>query len=119
MSIRQANCWYTDEGVLLFEGDGWDLLAEVVRLQGIVDKLPKCWRLNKAGKRVRDVPVVPGMTVYIWCGDAIMRSVITDGWRREEDGEFFYDVKYKHGRKMVWGAKLFSTREAAKAAGGR
>ena len=38
--------------------------AEVDRLQAIVDKLPKCWRLDESGKRVQDVPVVPGMEVY-------------------------------------------------------
>ncbi len=32
-------------------------------LKAIVDKLPKCWRLNDEGEWVRDVPVVPGMIV--------------------------------------------------------
>ena len=37
--------------------------AKVARLQAIVDKLPKCWRLVE-GKLVQDVPVVPGMVLY-------------------------------------------------------
>jgi len=33
--------------------------AKIERLQAIIDKLPKCWRLQD-GKLVQDVPVVPG-----------------------------------------------------------
>ncbi len=45
--------------------------AEIERLEAIVDKLPKCWRLVENGKLVRDVPAVPGM----------------DAWHREPDTE--------------------------------
>ena len=38
--------------------------AENKRLQAIVVTLPKCWRLVD-GKRVQDVAVVPGMTVWL------------------------------------------------------
>ncbi len=37
---------------------------EIERLEDIVDKLPKCWRLDEQGGLVQDVPVVPGMTVW-------------------------------------------------------
>ena len=41
-----------------------ELEAEVERLQAIVDKLPKCWRLDEAGKLIQDVPVYLGMDLW-------------------------------------------------------
>jgi hypothetical protein len=38
---------------------------EVDRLRAIVDKVPKCNRLNEQGELVQDVPVVPGMNVWV------------------------------------------------------
>jgi len=38
---------------------------EIERLRAIVGKYPKCWRLNDAGKRVRDAAVVPGETCFV------------------------------------------------------
>ncbi len=32
--------------------------------QVIIDRLPKCWRLNETGNLVQDVPVVPGMRIW-------------------------------------------------------
>lgn len=48
----------------------------IEQLQAIVNKLPKCWRLDESGKPVRDVPVVPGM-VLLFRNDAgrIVREV--------------------------------------------
>lgn len=40
------------------------LLSAYESLQAVVAALPKCWRLNDAGERVQDVPVVPGMKVF-------------------------------------------------------
>lgn len=40
------------------------LRAERDRLAEIVERLPKCWRLNEAGELVQDVPVTQGMKVY-------------------------------------------------------
>lgn len=37
--------------------------CELERLQTIIDKLPKCWRLVD-GKRVQDVPITPQMDVW-------------------------------------------------------
>ena len=45
------------------------LREENARLQAIVDKLAKCWRLDDDGKLVRDVPAAPGMTVD-WLSEA-------------------------------------------------
>lgn len=72
---------------------GWEVLmrerdAEIERLQTIVDKLPKCWRLNDEGVLVRDEPVVPGMVVHFWFGPSYrielytrtVRTVEADGW---------------------------------------
>jgi hypothetical protein len=39
-------------------------LDEIKRLQGIVDKLPKCWRLNEQGNLVQDVAIELGMTLF-------------------------------------------------------
>ena len=36
-------------------------IAKLVEFEAIVDKLPKCWRVDESGKSVKDVPVVPGM----------------------------------------------------------
>lgn len=40
------------------------LRDEIKRLQAIVDKLPKCWRLNGAGELVQDVPITPDMQLW-------------------------------------------------------
>ncbi len=40
-----------------------ECLDEIESLQAVVKQLPKCWRLVD-GKRVQDVPVVPGGKVY-------------------------------------------------------
>lgn len=37
-------------------------------LQAVVDKLPKCWRLNEDGKLVQDCPVVPDMQLWRMSG---------------------------------------------------
>lgn len=47
----------------------YEIQTEVSRLRSIVDRLPKCWRLDENGKLVQDVPVVPGMN--IWMGHAL------------------------------------------------
>ncbi len=39
--------------------------------EAVVDKLPKCWRLDDNGKLVQDVPIVLGMIVYERDGRAI------------------------------------------------
>ena len=38
---------------------------EIERLRAIVDKQPKCWRLNEQGELVQDVAIMPGMEVYV------------------------------------------------------
>ncbi len=48
-------------------GNVEDMKKKIDRLRGIIDKFPKCWRLNEAGKLVQDEPVVAGMTT--WCAD--------------------------------------------------
>jgi hypothetical protein len=37
---------------------------KIEQLQAIVDKLPKCWRLNEHGELVQDEPMHPGMEVW-------------------------------------------------------
>ncbi len=38
--------------------------STIERLRAVVDKLPKCWRLDESDKPVRDAPVVPQMRVW-------------------------------------------------------
>lgn len=87
------------------------ILEELKRLQAIVDKLPKCWRLNEEGKLVQDVPVLPNMMVWVWLDGELEQRIIeniahglvclsdTDNWVQEMCPELVY-----------------STREAAEAA---
>lgn len=42
----------------------WSYRLEAERLQSIVGKLPKCWRLDASGKLVQDVPIVPPMEAW-------------------------------------------------------
>ncbi len=51
-----------------------ELLEEIKSLQAIVDKLPKCWRLNEAGALVQDMPVVIGMEVWVRNKQTIIRK---------------------------------------------
>jgi hypothetical protein len=87
----------------------WDQVAE---LQTIANALPKCWGL-KDGKRVRDVPVVPGKTM----------------WRIKSDGQAIrikvssVSAQYVFSGSIPFSPEQLSdTREAAeytaKAAGG-
>ncbi len=39
----------------------------IIELEAIVDRLPKCWRLDESGKRVQDVPVVPETELWRHC----------------------------------------------------
>jgi hypothetical protein len=76
--------------------------AEIERLRTIVDRLPKCWRLNESGELVQDVPMVPGLRVWIKFGGKITEAI--------HDGT--------NGLKSYWGnADLcYSSLEAAEAA---
>lgn len=82
-----------------------ELETEVRRLEAIIDKLPKCWRLNEAGKLIRDVPVTPGMTVWAEKYGIISQWKITrmdsDGWvwlkrRDPSDGPSSPEMGTKH-----------------------
>lgn len=81
---------------------------EIERLKALVDKLPKCWRLNEAGELVKDVPVVPGMRVFCadhqcWC-----EAYQTSGevaWLITPDTRLSVGVNDY--------SRLYSTREAA------
>lgn len=49
---------------------------EIERLRAIVDKLPKCWRLDEDGKLVQDAPVVPGVEAWLMVGKMIRRESV-------------------------------------------
>lgn len=53
----------SEEQTEWLRGQFRELDAKRYRLQPIVDKLPKCWRLVK-GKLVQDAIVLPGMTLW-------------------------------------------------------
>lgn len=50
--------------------DPWDQLLSdwLIPVQAIIEKLPKCWRLDEEGKLVQDVPVTPLMKVWVRSG---------------------------------------------------
>ena len=78
------------------------------RLQAIVGKLPKCWRLDEAGELVQDVPVVPGMKLWVlW--DNEVHEFVAVTVRACSDREFL-----ECDTNM---SKCYSTREAAEAGG--
>ncbi len=62
--------------------------GEVERLQAIVDKPRKCWRLNEAGELTQDCLVVPGMVMYFYFGPSYrielykrtVKTIEADGW---------------------------------------
>ena len=89
--------------------------CEAKRLQGIVDTLPKCWRLNEHGQLVRDVPVVPGMTIWIY-------GSYGSGQASQLWEHIVYDLSIfgaSDGDRYHWPHKdSYSTREAAEAARG-
>lgn len=78
-------------------------------LQDIVDKLPKCSRLGDDGEVVQDVPVVPGMTV--WVIHRLNRlwhhrvSQMTESWGLSNGG----DIQWRH-------EDSYNTQAAAEAA---
>lgn len=62
----------------------WPYRLEVERLRAIVGKLPKCWRLDRNGALVRDVPITPGMLVYSIYGYRGIEKRVADGvWYRD------------------------------------
>jgi hypothetical protein len=97
---------------------------EIERLRAIVDKLPKCWRLNEQGELVQDEPVYPGMNV-VFISRVVTNGVIKTFY--DEVGILTIDVKedcsfdiiIRTGNGDEWYTvedELYLTREAAKAA---
>ncbi len=100
-------------------------------LEAIVDKLPKCWRLDESGKRVQDVPVVGFGTYFILSGTSDPRSVTVmqiDWFRnsRKPHKKKSLDASitvlvharppYLQGERMLTANDLHDTLEAAEAA---
>lgn len=91
---------------LVSEAHGHETMtAEVGRLQAIVDRLQKCWRLDESGKLVRDVPLVPGMKVR-----TILGETFDVGWCR------FLDDSSRPSEAYPDPQGLYLTAEAADAA---
>ena len=82
-------------------------------LRAIVDKLPKCWRLNERGELLQDVPVVPGMEVWFWLNDEAI-LVHQKAVQFVEDNQ--QSIMTSYGWLNV--RHCYSTREAAEAAEG-
>lgn len=85
------------------------LQKNIDRLQAVVSKLSKCWRLDEHGNLVQDVPVVPDMDVWTVSPDGgvfrwLVESVSNDGLLR---GRF-------HGASMkCYASQCYRTRKAA------
>ena len=88
------------------------LEQEIDRLQAIVDKLPKCWRLNENGELMQDCAVVLEDTIYD--GNGHSYEVIAVGVC---DGEKVIRVKDNFERSCRWLHEIFSynSKEAAEA----
>ena len=90
--------------------------AELAR--GIVDKLPKCWRLNEDDKLVQDMPVVPGMEVYFWFGPSYRIELYQRTVKTIEADDWLTWVQKGPGRGR--GAEdCYSTHKAAEAGGNK
>lgn len=104
------------------------LLDEIERLQKIVDKVSKCWRLNEARELVQDALVTIGETkVYIrdTYTDDILEGIVyclNVGLRLEEKTyvllRFEDEEERCAGDRSVLLDECYKTREAAQAAGG-
>ena len=83
-------------------------VKRMMELQAVVDKLPKCWRLNDEGKLVQDVPVTPGMRLWEIADpiDSGTASHVTVG-----------GCEFVRSNSIVWrhAESLYSTPEAARA----
>lgn len=51
-------------------------MSEFSFLQDVLEHLPKCWRINSDGQKVRDHPVFPGLRVY-W--ESRNKKTLSDG----------------------------------------
>lgn len=93
---------------------------EIERLRAIIDKLPKCWRLNDAGKLVQDVPVVLEMELWRRWPNVALGCESARKHRVKAiyvDGVNLYCVSHGDGYQEtpILLGELFSTREAAEA----
>ena len=88
--------------------------AHIAKLEAIVEKLPKCCRLNEGGELVQDCPMVPYAT-YFWLESTGWIEEMREVWWRTRDGMYFitYDGGYV-GHLLL--TSIFDTREAAQAA---
>ncbi len=99
----------------MYPGQTWPVFCaarrEIARLQAIIDKLPKCWRLLD-GKLVQDVPVMPGMKLLCNGDWWEVESISNTGAVRLAD--------YRGGTRYlsVFGENCHNSREAAEAAEG-
>lgn len=97
---------------------------EIERLRAIIDKLPKCWRLNEQGELVQDESILSGMNVVTICktnaggvAKNITEEVGVVSVEACEGGGF--DIVIRDGDGNEWYLKeeeLYLTREAAEAA---
>ena len=111
--VTRLRCWCEEddeEHAIVNEA-----LDAIESLQAVIAALPKCWRLNDAGERVQDVPVVPGMHIwFMWCG-------IPTEWdvTGVHDGRYHYlNLSHAtHGSVYRSAVSCYSTEAAARAAG--
>jgi hypothetical protein len=96
------------------------LEAEIERLRAIVDKLPKCWRLNEQGQLVQDEPILSGMNVVtIRKTNAKIRTEEVGVLSVVACEDCGFDIVIRDGYGDEWYFKeeeLYLTREAAEAA---
>ncbi len=100
-------CFYSSSGQVKLRESVGRVLGKLAAAEAIVDELPKCRRCDEHGKRVQDVPVVPGMVVW-YCGG---RGI---GYRVQ--GVELNDIVRLCGTSGCGSNGLHATLEAAEAA---
>ena len=88
-------------------------LTERVRvLEEVMDKLPKCWRLDENGELVQDHPIVPGGTYYERRNGHIgeMQGLVMS----PPDDDGYASAHWRTGAgSMIRVDRIYDTREAA------
>ena len=97
-----------------------NLEDRIAELQEIVAKLPKCWRLNEDGELVQDVPVAPGMPLFVSFAGLVPRLFGIVWVAQPSETECDLLVRDGDGNEYeVDGEDCYATEEAARFAAER
>ncbi len=92
------------------------LFNRIDELEAIVEKLPKCWRLNDVGELVQDVPVYPSMDVWFpWSNDGFAGPHFTTVLAIDPDSDSCW-LDLSSGKIGVSFSSVYATKAAAEQA---